>query len=89
MTDVLEFVLHKDWGSFHYPEVFCEQYGVHRYDAEDHCEERFIEWVKAHPDESEGHRIVTIPATATDCFVNDYDGMESLIYVVNGKLNWA
>lgn len=33
--------------------------------------------------------IVEIPDNATDYMVNDYDGMESVIYVQDGKMHWA
>ena len=33
--------------------------------------------------------IVTIPDEATDFAIEEYDGNESIIYVLNGKLYWA
>ena len=33
--------------------------------------------------------VVEIPDRATDYYLNEYDGMESLIYVLDGKLHWA
>lgn len=33
--------------------------------------------------------IVEIPDAATDWQINDYDGSESIIYVVDGKIHWA
>ena len=35
------------------------------------------------------YKIVEIPDKATDFAVNEYDGLESVIYVVDGKLFWA
>ena len=34
-------------------------------------------------------RVIEIPEEATDWYVDDYDGMEELIYVMNGKLVFA
>lgn len=33
--------------------------------------------------------VVEIPDTATDWDISDYDGFESIVYVVDGKLHWA
>ena len=33
--------------------------------------------------------VVQIPDTATDWQISDYDGSESVIYVVDGKIHWA
>ena len=33
--------------------------------------------------------VVEIPDGATDYYLNEYDGMESIIYVLDGKLHWA
>ncbi len=33
--------------------------------------------------------VVEIPDSATDWQINEYDGSESVIYVVDGKIHWA
>ena len=33
--------------------------------------------------------VVEIPDDATDYMINEYDGAEDVIYVLNGKLNYA
>lgn len=33
--------------------------------------------------------VVEIPDSATDYYLEKYDGMESIIYVLDGKLHWA
>lgn len=33
--------------------------------------------------------VVEIPDGATDYYLDEYDGMESIIYVLDGKLHWA
>ena len=35
------------------------------------------------------YRIVEIPDKATDFAINEYDGLESVVYVVDGKLFWT
>lgn len=34
-------------------------------------------------------RVITFPDTATDWMIEDYDGLERVIYVVDGKLHTA
>ena len=34
-------------------------------------------------------KVVEIPDSATDYYLDEYDGAESIIYVLNGKLHWA
>lgn len=34
-------------------------------------------------------QVVTIPDNATDYYISEYDGYETLVYVVNGKLHFA
>ena len=33
--------------------------------------------------------VVEIPDDATDYYLDEYDGMESIIYVLNGRLHWV
>ena len=33
--------------------------------------------------------VVEIPDAATDYYLDEYDGAESIIYVLDGKLHWA
>jgi len=33
--------------------------------------------------------IVELPENCTDYYIDEYDGLETLIYVVNGKLHFA
>lgn len=34
-------------------------------------------------------KVVEIPDESTDYYLDEYDGLESVIYVADGKLNWA
>lgn len=48
-----------------------------------------IEMVETYPELCGDLRIVEIPDTATDWEIDEYDGWESIIYVVNGKIHHA
>jgi hypothetical protein len=34
-------------------------------------------------------KVVEIPDESTDYYLDEYDGLESVTYVLNGKLHWA
>ena len=34
-------------------------------------------------------KVVELPDNCTDYYIDEYDGCESVIYVVDGKLHWA
>ena len=56
-------------------------------------DERLIALVEANADEASGDcaklRIVELPDDITDYEVDEYDGYESVIYVLNGKIYHA
>ena len=45
-----------------------------------------VEFVETHPNECGDLVIVVIPDEATDWEIDEYDGNESVTYVVNGKI---
>lgn len=86
-------VLNKAWGGFALPREFCEQFGCDKYDDIERTDPRIIEFVQTHGGEYEGDgvrlRAVEIPDTMTDWEMDEYDGVESIIYVVDGKIHHA
>lgn len=58
-----------------------------------HNEERtkqdLIEFVENNPDDCGDLAIAIIPDEATDWEIREYDGMEEVVYVVDGKLCYA
>lgn len=34
-------------------------------------------------------KVVELPENTTDYYINKYDGLESVLYVVDGKIHWA
>ena len=63
------------------------------YDCEDRTDPKLIEIVERLGDEANGEYadlvIVDIPEEATDWHLDNYDGSESIVYVVDGKLFWV
>jgi hypothetical protein len=47
-----------------------------------------VEFVENHPKECGDLTVVEIPDTATDYYINEYDGYESVLFVVDGKICW-
>ena len=91
----MKIVVNGAFGGFHYPEKFCQLYNVDRYDWMDNTEDdayRFdntlINWIEENPQDSETLEIIDIPDNATDWQVHEYDGLESIICVINGKIEW-
>lgn len=82
-------ILNKCYGGFHIPEALCESEGLERYDDIDRTDERLVNFILEHGVVTEGCAKlvpVTIPEDATDWELDEYDGFESVTYVVGGKL---
>lgn len=52
----------------------------------DRTNAELVEFVENHPYECGDLVVVTIPEEATDWEMNECDGWESIIYVLNGKI---
>lgn len=83
-------VINVNFGGFSLPEEFCEKYHMDRYDNIDRTDERLIEFVMSHKNNVEVFcgRLVAeeIPDNATDYIITEYDGAESIYYVLDGKI---
>ena len=86
----MKIVINGDFGGFGFG--VAEQYEgfVRKFNWMNHTEGRtapeLVEFVETHPDECGDLCIATIPDEATDWEIDEYDGSESVIYVVNGKI---
>jgi hypothetical protein len=56
---------------------------------DDRTNAELVEFVETHPHECGDLCVVEIPDTATDWDINEYDGFERIIYVLDGKLHYA
>jgi hypothetical protein len=82
----MKIVLNKDYGGFGYG--VAKKYD----DIINHCERtdaELIEFVETHPDECGDLKVVEISDEATDWEIDEYDGLESVTYVVDGKIYHA
>lgn len=92
----MRIVINTCFGGFHIPAELCETCGLSRYDDIDRSDSRLVDFVETHAD-ADGRYcedyavlvVVEIPDTCTDWEVSEYDGLESIIYVVDGKIRHA
>ena len=94
----MKIVINACFGGFELPTEFCTIYELDRYDNIDRTDTRLVDFLETYfeatGEESYSGRfselvIEEIPDTSTDWHISEYDGVESLIYVVDGKLHWA
>lgn len=50
---------------------------------------QLIKLVETQPHKCGDLKVVEIPNNTTDWIVNDYDGLETVVYVVDGKIHYA
>lgn len=91
----MEIVVNRCWGGFSLSEKAWKALGLeYAYDVVDRTDPRLIEMVKTwKAEEVNGHSsklvVVELPFETTDWTINEYDGMEVVYYVVNGKIYTA
>lgn len=83
----MKYLINREFGGFEVPEEMCEVLNCETYDdgytiRTDH---RLIDWVEAHPLET-SLQIVELDESWTDWKLRDYDGVESIIAVKDGRL---
>lgn len=92
----MKIVINKCFGGFGLSEKAKEILGIDNSFDEyqiDRNDPKLIEVVETLGDEANGHyarlRIVNIPDDATDWELDEYDGAEKVLFVVNGKIGRA
>ena len=90
----MKIILNSCWGGFSFSPLALRMAGYSTdrvYDGDLRTDPNMIAAVEFLGKNASGYcaalRVVEIPDTATDWEVNDYDGMETIIYVVDGKLH--
>lgn len=90
----MKFVLNKSYGGFNLPVEFRALYNINSLEEEwaiERTDKRLINFVTENGGRTEWGKlkVVEIPDTATDWEINEYDGFESITYVVCGKIRHA
>lgn len=94
----MKIVLNKCYGGFELSEFACEKLGCRSFDYNrpqgKRTDEKLIDLIETYGPEKCGAddgctalTIEEIPDEATDWELNDYDGIETVTYVVNGKIH--
>lgn len=84
----MKMVINANYGGFGLN--VAEQYEDWVLDFEDdRTNAELVEFVETHPNECGDLKVITIPDDATDWEMNEYDGWESVIYVLSGKIIYA
>lgn len=88
----MKLVVNKCFGGFSLSNEAAKELGVNDvYSIINRCDERLIKMVEENADKVSGSssklRVVEIPDEATDWELNDYDGRETITYVVDGRLH--
>lgn len=84
----MKIVINGDFGSFGYG-VSSMYKDMVRSHSDDRTNSELTLFVEDRPSLCGDLKVVTIPDCATDWEIHDYDGLESVIYVVDGKIYWA
>ena len=87
-------VVNRCFGGFSLSKAAQEQLGINTaYPDISRDDPRLVEVVQELGEQAAGHSanlvVESIPDFATDWTINDYDGYEDIIYVVNGRLCYA
>ena len=87
----MKIVLNRQCGGFNLPEGFKILYKINSYEEEwqvARTDERLIHYVELNGGEQPYGllKVVEVPDTCTDWELDEYDGFESITYVVNGKI---
>ena len=59
------------------------------YYANDRADPNLVAFVENHPDECGDLAIMSIPDNITDWDIQENDGNETIVYVVNGKIHYC
>lgn len=86
---MIEIVLNRDFGGFSLPKGFVEQEKLSdRYADVSRTSEKLIRYIKEHGSEDSDLEVIEIPDNVTDWQIHEYDGLESIICVIDGKIHW-
>ena len=86
----MKIVINDNWGGFKLPEGFAKQYGydwVYEDSEEVRTSDELIKYVDDINNNDAGSLVVVeVPDEATDWRIFEYDGAETVWYVVDGKM---
>ena len=88
----MKIIINYDVGGYCVPDEIVELFGLKNpWDGNNHAVRTnplFIQWVEAHEDETD-LVVVEIPQEVTDYIIQECDGIETVLYVLDGKIYFA
>jgi len=91
----MKIVINSCYGGFGLSDFAVEALGLEsRFDFIDRIDHRLIKLIEDYGAEKVGDdysalTVAIVPDAATDWTIEEYDGLESIIYVLDGKLHYA
>lgn len=85
----MKYVINSRFGGFSLPMGFVKKMGLSSpfaYDSNIRESEELINYLEENNSEDCDLKVVEIPDNATDWRLNEYDGLESIICVIDGKI---
>ena len=86
----MRFVINTNYGGFSLPKEFCEASGLNKYEEIDRRDSQLIDFMESHDgyikEGCTNIELVEITDTATESDILEYDGCETIVYVVAGKI---
>lgn len=86
----MKIVVNKCYGGFGLSDWAMEQLGINVYYDIDRTDSRLVELVENFPEKVDNFYsnliVISIPDTSTDWEIDEYDGLETVIYVIDGKI---
>ena len=86
----MKYVINRCWGGFGISDECVKKLGLSDRWSVDRTDERLIKMVEEDSASASGHFarlvVVEIPDEATDWELTDYDGVEEIIAVIDGKI---
>lgn len=91
----MKIAINKCYGGFGLSDFACEKLGCHPYDYDARsarANEKLIDLMETYGSEKCSRScaalvIVEIPDETTDWEINEYDGLETLTYIIDGKIH--
>lgn len=87
----MKMVINQDYGVFHINPAVAEELNIDPWDTDARYNPRLIEAVeKLGTERASGYcgclKVVELPDNTTDHYIEEYDGLEIVYYVVDGKI---
>lgn len=87
----MKIVINSAFGGFYLPKGFVKLQGLescYDYDEDLRESDALISYIEENGPEDSDLEVVEIPDNVTDWQIHEYDGLESIICVIDGKIVW-